>query len=212
LFNILTNNKMASLEDSFHNGGYVTTKGGNENVVTGTLSQVPGAAYMGQQWVGGLMIVMVFMLLVAMQMGYVQCMMEQDEGFGNVEFIGAERTDGFSNVLARQLADRRNESIYNKSAFMNSRETPYYDSYPNRTMQMEDRERAAVLALAKINQERLRKAEAAAAAEAAETGVSAPLAWDAFWKEWKVNHPLDGEDVVDGYRNDPHERNELSPY
>lgn len=190
------------LEESVHqNGGYVTTKGGNDNVVTGTLSQVPGAAYMGQQWVGGLMIVMIFMFLVAMQMGYVQCMMEQDDGFENnpatARFYTEKQSSGFANSYLAEKLQKLNES-----AFMNSREAPYYDSPPNRTVQMEDRERAAVRALAKINQERLRKAEAAAAAEAAATGVSAPLAWDAFWKEWKVNHPLDGEDIPDGYQND----------
>ena len=190
---------MASLEDSFHNGGYVTTKGGNENAITGTLAQIPGATYMGQQWVGGLMVVMVVMLLVAMQMGYVQCMMDQDDGFTNkasLPFAGV-RDDHFSNEVVDNLLKRRHES-----AFMNSREAPYYDSSPNRTVRMEDRERAAVRALAKINQERLRKSEAAAALEAAETGVSAPLAWDAFWKEWKINNPLDGEDISEGYQNE----------
>lgn len=194
---------MTLLDTAISDGGYVTTKGGNENVVTGTLAQVPGAGYMGQQWVGGLMIVLIMMFFVSMQMGYVQCMMDQDDGFVNdghpsdVRFGGVHGQPSLSGFTNDYLKDR----YARQSSFINTREVPYFNSAPNRDVAMEDRERAAVRKLASINRERQRKLDAAAAADAAAAGVSPPLAWGPFWKEWKENNQLDGEDT-EGYSTD----------
>lgn len=72
------------------------------------------------------------------------------------------------------------------SGFVNSREGPYFPDVTNRVLRMENREKEAVRALGKINQERQRRA-------AEDTADTAALAWGPFWKEWKSTHPVDGE-------------------
>lgn len=73
-----------------------------------------------------------------------------------------------------------------RSGFVNAREAPYYPDVTNRVLRMENREKEAVRALGKINQERLRRA-------AEDTSSTTPLPWGPFWREWKQTHPMDGE-------------------
>lgn len=93
---------------------------------------------------------------------------------------------------------------YGKTAydsFINSRESPYFPDVTNRVLQMENREKAAIRALGKINQERVRRA---AVAEPAGTKA---LPWGPFWSEWKRTHPMPG-DGYEGLRN----KDYSSPY
>lgn len=79
------------------------------------------------------------------------------------------------------------------SGFINAREGPYYPDVTNRVLRMENREREAIRALGKINQERLRrKADTADPADE-------PIPWDQFWADWKVNHPMEGDPVISGF-------------
>lgn len=64
--------------------------------------------------------------------------------------------------------------------FNTSRETPWFGEVSNRTLRVEDREAAARRALAKVNQERMRRQELA------------PLSWAEFYEEWKRTHPIEG--------------------
>lgn len=80
-------------------------------------------------------------------------------------------------------------SFYGKnstSGFMNGREAPFYPDVTNRVLHMENREKEAIRAYGKINQERIRRA-------AAEGGEEEPVEWTTFLSEWKESHPLDGE-------------------
>jgi hypothetical protein len=67
----------------------------------------------------------------------------------------------------------------------NGNDAPYFSDVTNRVLRMENREKEAIRALGKINQERLRRA--------AEENSTSPLAWGPFWKEWKSTHAMDGE-------------------
>lgn len=82
----------------------------------------------------------------------------------------------------------RDQDAYNmiKSGFVNSREAPYFPDVTARVMRMENREKEAIRALGKINQERQRRST-----------DNEPLEWGPFWKEWKNNHPMGGE--VEGF-------------
>jgi hypothetical protein len=57
-------------------------------------------------------------------------------------------------------------------------------------LRTENREKEAVRALGKINQERIRRGEGKG---------SDPLPWVPFWDEWKKTHPLEGEGMVEGF-------------
>ena len=93
-------------------------------------------------------------------------------GYGAAQW---QQVDSAANRPQKQLAD----------GFINSREDPYFPEVANYTLGREDREHAAVRALGKINQERIRRA-----ADAADD--TKPLPWGPFWEEWKRTHPLDG--------------------
>ncbi len=67
-----------------------------------------------------------------------------------------------------------------------TRETPYFPDVTNRVLRMENREKEAVRALGKINQERLRRGGP----------DSKPVPWGPFWKEWKATHSMN--DVSEG--------------
>jgi hypothetical protein len=79
-----------------------------------------------------------------------------------------------------------------QSGFMNGREEPYFPNATNRVLGIENREKEAIRALGKINQERLRRSSENA-------GGAPPLPWGPFWSEWKKTHPLDGES--EGFSN-----------
>lgn len=65
------------------------------------------------------------------------------------------------------------------STFINSRDAPYFPDVTNDILKREDMEAEAVRALAKINQERVRRAS---------PSDSDPLPWGPFWEEWKQTH------------------------
>ena len=65
------------------------------------------------------------------------------------------------------------------STFMNNRDAPYFPDVTNDVLRREDMEAEAVRALAKINQERVRRAP---------PSDTAPLEWGPFWDEWRQTH------------------------
>ena len=108
---------------------------------------------------------------------------------------------GFASALTGANMDIRKEGMESRSqqffkegrdSFLNSREQPYFPDVTNRVLRIENREKEAVRALGKINQERLRRA-------AADDMSTTPLPWAAFWEEWKKTHPIDVEYGYAGY-------------
>lgn len=87
----------------------------------------------------------------------------------------AQRTSGFDGKRRDMVA------LDSMSGFLGSRETPHFQDVPNHVIQVEDRQRAAIRALGKINQERTRR------------GTEPPLPWEPFWREWQSSHPVAGE-------------------
>ena len=81
--------------------------------------------------------------------------------------------------------------------FSGGREAPYFPNVTNRVLRTENREKNAVRALGKINQERMRRRG------------EEPLPWGPFWDEWKKTHPLD-DDMTEGYNN--FRERDLLPY
>jgi len=71
--------------------------------------------------------------------------------------------------------------------FVNSRETPHFSDVTNRVLRMENREKEAIRALAKINQERIRR-------QAERPDATVP--WDTHWNEWKLANPMVEEQMV----------------
>lgn len=135
----------------------------------------------------GVLMIIVIILFIAMLLGVFKVGVE---AMMNPQSLGAS---GFGGTLsAANMGEGAVDSIAfirgNRENFMNGREGPYYPDVTNRVLHMENREKDAVRAMGKINQERLRRA----ATESELTGV-APLEWGEFWNEWKQSHPLDGE-------------------
>ena len=102
----------------------------------------------------------------------------------------AEPTDtlkvsGFTDAGARTKALWKSR----QEPFSNSREPPYFPGASNRLIRVENREKEATRALAKINQERLRRR----ASHISDPTSTDPIPWGPFWQEWKNTHPLDGE-------------------
>jgi hypothetical protein len=105
---------------------------------------------------------------------------------GAIQFAGSNSQIGLG-VSGFAQEDRAREYAKQvSSGFMNSRETPYFPDVTNRVLRMENREKEAVRALGKINQERNRRA-------ADDSSSTTALAWGPFWKEWKATHPMDGD-------------------
>lgn len=111
----------------------------------------------------------------------------------NQRFATGHSATGLTSSFTQR--DRPAEYLKKINGFMNNSEAPYYPDVTNRVLHMENREKEAMRALGKINQERLRRA-------ADDTSSTTPLPWDAFWSEWKKTHPMDGEDVASGFRGD----------
>lgn len=120
-------------------------------------------------------------------------------------YLTKDTKDDFTNFYGQRFAASKSDRDYftlqptdtraaeyvsdfrsRESGFVNSREGPYFPDATNRVLRMENREKEAVRALGKINQERQRRA-------AEDTEGTAALAWGPFWKEWKSTHPVDGE-------------------
>lgn len=70
--------------------------------------------------------------------------------------------------------------------FVNSREAPYFSDVTNRVLRMENREKEAIRALSKINQERLRR-------QAERPDATVP--WKDHWSDWKRANPLGEEQM-----------------
>jgi hypothetical protein len=99
---------------------------------------------------------------------------------------GKFRSGASDSILGFEQRNRADEMA--RSGFMGSRDAPYFSDVTNRVLRMENREKDAVRALGKINQERLRRASE-------DTMGTNPLPWGPFWKEWQETHVMDGEDV-----------------
>ena len=113
-----------------------------------------------------------------------------------IRYIGAERSDpGLQSYSGSDMSGEVAKDLGMVNGFSNSREAPYFPDVTNRVLRMENREKEAVRALGKINQERLRRT-------AEDSATTAPLPWNAFWNEWKQTHPLDGEEVSEGFKED----------
>lgn len=74
-----------------------------------------------------------------------------------------------------------------EDAFIGNRETPYFSDVTNRVLRLENREKEAIRALAKINQERLRR-------QAERPDATVP--WDSHWADWKRANPLGEEQLI----------------
>jgi hypothetical protein len=113
------------------------------------------------------------------------------EGFsGHARFVTGRSDTGAETSMSADI-DRLNTargfvSSGGVDGFLNGRDAPYFPDVTNNVLRRESREKAAVRALGKINQERMRRASA-------EDNGSGPLAWGTFWSEWKATHPLDSD-------------------
>ena len=214
-----------SFEQSISNGGLVVnTSGGNYSgggMKEDFFNMIPGSTKVSQllgaeQWVGGLVVVLLIMLIVFFMWGTITSALLGEsfrsgfEGRGlqwansgpGVRFV----TSASDNVSRFSQEDRAAEYADNlQSGFINAREQPYFPDVTNRVLRMENREKEAVRALGKINQERLRRA-------AEDTTSTTPLPWGPFWKEWKQTHVMDGEDVASGFEDDNYAAGFALPY
>lgn len=203
-----------SFEQSISEGGLVVnTSGGNYSgggIKEDLFTKVPGSftvsSYIGsEQWIGGLIIVLLIMVVVFFMWGTISTAVGLSSGFENkniltsgrhgMRFAGSNSQVGLGTHAVSGQASRPVEYAQQlKSGFLAPREAPYFPDVTNRVLRMENREKEAVRALGKINQERLRRA-------AEDTSSTAPLQWGPFWKEWKQTHVIDGEDVVSGFES-----------
>lgn len=217
---------MASLEDSIGGDLVVNTSGGNYSgggMTEDFFVKVPGSITVSNslgvdQWVGGLVIVLLLIIILFFTWGTIATsLLGFRSGFEsrnilttgrhNMRFAGSNSQVGLGSINGFSQEDRASEYIQKVSedGFMNSREQPYFPDVTNRVLHMENREKEAVRALGKINQERLRRA-------AEDTSSTAPLQWGPFWKEWKQTHPIDGEDVTSGFQSFEEELGQLPVY
>ena len=90
-------------------------------------------------------------------------------------FVGT--ISGMSDI--RFVPGGLSDNLGAKQSFMNNRDAPYFPDVTNDVLRREDMEAEAVRALAKINQERVRRAP---------PSDSAPLEWGPFWDEWRQTH------------------------
>lgn len=149
--------------------------------------------------VGGLIVVLVMLLLVYMLREPITSVLScSSSGFESRHPNGVRFVGGSSQPSLERFsqAGRSSEWLRDKrqSSFMNGREQPYFPDVTNRVLRMENREKEAVRALGKINQERLRRA-------AEDSSSTTPLPWGPFWNEWKQTHVMDGEDVAEGFEH-----------
>jgi len=212
-----------SFEQSISQGGLVVnTSGGNYSgggMKESVFNMVPGSTQFSQligtdQWVGGLVVVLLIMLIVFLMWGVIVSVLlgKKSVGFENRNILTTGRagirfaSSPSDNVSRFSQEDRAAEYAGElRSGFINSREQPYFPDVTNRVLRMENREKEAVRALGKINQERLRRA-------AEDTSSTTPLPWGPFWKEWKQTHVMDGEDVASGFEDDNYAASFALPY
>lgn len=174
---------MVHYEDSMghHNGGLVVSTGGYSGggFVDDPLGWALSTVVMHPGKILAFIVVLLILLVV----------MLMSNGAGKSDF-----TSGFNPQFA-QSGSARGEGHSDglrSSGFMGSRDEPYFSDVTNRVLRMENREKDAVRALGKINQERLRRASE-------DTMGTNPLPWGPFWKEWQETHVMDGEDVKESF-------------
>lgn len=160
-------------------GGYVVATGGEENCFN-------------FGWGGCLVGVFYALLVVILLIVIVIGVYDKSSGYSvglhrvnsgpAIRFVGQRSDEGF-----RSESGRNTKKLWSsREPFSNSREVPYYPNASNRTLRAENREKEAVRALGKINQERMRRNK----------GKDNPLPWGPFWNEWKKTHPLDAENEI----------------
>jgi hypothetical protein len=220
-----------SFEQSISEGGLVINTSGGKysggfDVKEDLLCYVPGSTKVSQflgtaQWIGGLVIVLIFFVIVFFMWGTISSIVLGEKfhsGFSgrglqiansgpHMRFTGSNSQVGLGVHNGFSQEDRAAEYAESiQSGFNNSRDEPHFQEANNNVLRMENREKEAVRALGKINQERLRRA-------AEDTSSTTPLPWGPFWKEWKQTHVMDGEDIASGFENDfTHQLNHSSVY
>ena len=117
-------------------------------------------------------------------------------GLNDYELNSTSKAEGFDGMRRDQHA-----ASLMSEGFYGDRTAPHFANATNRVLNKEDRERGAVRALGKINQERLRRATA-------DEDSTTPLPWGPFWSEWKKTHPMDGEPGYEGFSA----KKDLVPY
>jgi hypothetical protein len=198
---------MSSFDFPDSDGGLVTTSGGRySGGGTGlpalvTVDQSSGALSLTTPGWVIMLVAAIFMLFVVIlpAWGAYSSMTVSPKMLGRA---GAGSNNlGFASALTGANMDIRKEGMESRSqqffkegrdSFLNAREQPYFPDVTNRVLRIENREKEAVRALGKINQERLRRA-------AADDMSTTPLPWAAFWEEWKKTHPIDVEYGYAGY-------------
>ena len=188
---------MADFQDSM--GGLVVNTSGGNAVTGGFFGKVKDGICGNGYLFWGIMIVGIIIILAlafgwglsGYRSGYEDVPGRRyGTGGAAMRFAGAP-SDNVSHFTQERDADYAAQV---SDGFINSREQPYFPDVTNRVLRMENREKEAVRALGKINQERLRRA-------AEDTSSTTPLPWGPFWKEWKSTHPMEGEDVS-GFEDD----------
>jgi hypothetical protein len=196
-----------SFEQSISNGGLVVNTSGGRYSGGGMkediFTMVPGSSKVSvmlgvDQWIGGLVVALLLLVIVFFMWGTITSLvLGSSSGFESGHPNKVRFATGASDNVSRFSQEDRAAEYYNErqSGFINAREQPYFPDVTNRVLRMENREKEAVRALGKINQERLRRASE-------DTSSTTPLPWGPFWKEWKQTHVMDGEDVASGFESE----------
>ena len=106
------------------------------------------------------------------------------EDYWNIAGCADGGVEGFRRMESMSLPGSGTRNAVD--TFVNTRETPYFSDVTNRVLRMENREKEAIRALAKINQERLRR-------QAERPDATVP--WSDHWAEWKRANPLGEEQL-----------------
>lgn len=205
---------MVSFEDSHVAAGDGGVLGGNPYAVPVMFANVPGSYMIAQKtgyspsFSGAVILVLVVIilftysdvLLAYINPSYSSAFSNMYTSGAGLRFAGASPSHtgsgAFTNMPAElyKSSESRAKDWYDAKQsedFVNPREAPYFPDVTNRVLRMENREKEAVRALGKINQERMRRA-------AEDSASTTPLAWGPFWREWKQTHPVDGEEGYGG--------------
>jgi len=110
---------------------------------------------------------------------------EVEGGYFDSESDSDSESEGFESETDDDLGEYGIEE-HEFENFVNSREDPYFSTVSSRILSAENRQNNAIRALAKINQERLRR-KAVTTDKAKE-----PVPWDVFWPEWQRANELEG--------------------
>jgi hypothetical protein len=173
--------------DGFTGGLVVASGGGSYDGPIGQLQEVASCMWENKIALAIMIIVVIVLLFLCTKLFGAKAKPEKSAFSPAHGQRFASSHSGLGLTSAFSQRDRAAEYSSKISPFMNSREAPYYPDVSNRTMRMEDREKEAMRALGKINQERMRRAS------------TPPLPWKPFWNEWKKTHSVDN--VNEGFRS-----------